>query len=240
MQSGRLQSSQRGDLLTRPEPSAVHVMVVDPAVDGRALRLTLESRGVRVTHVASTVDGLVEFGRTLPVAVVVAPDTPGITPASFVQAIRRHGSPFVVAVLSLDHRDDVGELMLAGSSAVIERPYDGNAVWDLLRRSHPALEDQALLSLGPLELDTRAYAVRVRGARMRDLPLKEFELLRTLMVRAPEVVSNDDIRAAVWGAEGEQIPDNTLAVHVARLRARLQGIATIRRLRGRGYALSAD
>ncbi|WP_425574079.1 winged helix-turn-helix domain-containing protein [Nocardioides bigeumensis] len=34
--------------------------------------------------------------------------------------------------------------------------------------------------------------------------------------------------------------DNALAVHVARLRCRLEGTARIRRVRGRGYALALD
>ena len=80
----------------------------------------------------------------------------------------------------------------------------------------------------------------MRGERIQDLPLKEFELLRALMFHAPEIMSNDELRVSLWGTEGTQILDNTLAVHVARLRNRLQGIARIRRIRGRGYALTLD
>ena len=71
----------------------------------------------------------------------------------------------------------------------------------------------------------RAYAVRVNGERIADLPLKEFEVLRTLMYHAPEVLSDGELRAAVWGAQAEGPPANTIAVHVGRLRNRLQGVA---------------
>ena len=38
-----------------------------------------------------------------------------------------------------------------------------------------------MVSFGPIELDARTFTVRVRGERIQDLPLKEFELLRALM-----------------------------------------------------------
>ena len=96
------------------------------------------------------------------------------------------------------------------------------------------------MSFGPIELDARAFTVRVRRRADPDLPLKEFELLRVLMCRAPEIMSNDELRVLLWGPDGTQILDNTLAVHVARLRNRLQGIARIRRIRRRGYSLTLD
>ena len=80
--------------------------------------------------------------------------------------------------------------------------------------------------------------MKVKGERIRDLPLKEFELLRTLMHRAPEVLPDQDVWRELWGHE--QINGNTLAVHVARLRHRLEGVARIRRIRGRGYLLALD
>ena len=42
----------------------------------------------------------------------------------------------------------------------------------------------------PIELDALAYTVRIDGERIADLPLKEFELLRTLEPYcAPRVIS---------------------------------------------------
>ncbi|MFC7495264.1 MULTISPECIES: winged helix-turn-helix domain-containing protein [unclassified Nocardioides] len=222
------------------ETTGAHLLVVDPDIDGTSLRNDLAARGVHTTVTSSTTDALVEYGRCHSTAVIVAPTAAGVVPVEFVETIRRFGSPFVVAVL--DRADDpcAGDLMRAGSSAVIERPYDGATVWKLLQGSSHALDGQARVSFGPIELDARAFTVTVRGERLQDLPLKEFELLRSLMYRAPEVMSNDELRLAVWGAHGGQIPDNTLAVHVARLRNRLQGTARIRRIRGRGYALILD
>jgi DNA-binding response OmpR family regulator len=222
------------------EATGAHLLVVDPLRHGDDLGTGLAVRGIHVTVVGSTVDGLVEFGRTNAAAVVVDPDAPGPAAVEFVRAIRRFGTPYVIAVADASRPHDGVAPLLDGDVGVLERPYDAASVWDLLQRTGHALAVHALVDFGPIELDARTFTVRVRGERIQDLPLKEFELLRALMFRAPEIMSNDELRMSLWGPEGTQILDNTLAVHVARLRNRLQGIARIRRIRGRGYALTLD
>ena len=116
--SQRGPSSQPAGLLTRGDPhdfhgpalarvhtrrwveaTGAHLLVVDPAVEATTWASFMASRGVHVTMVASTVDGLVEFGRTHAAAVVVAPDAAGLGLVEFVQTIRRFGTPYVIAVV---------------------------------------------------------------------------------------------------------------------------------------------
>ena len=128
--------------------------------------------------------------------------------------------------------------MLAGASAVVARPYSAAHLWELLSHSPRSLDEHARLTVGPIELDAVAYRVLVDGERIADLPLKEFELLRALMLRAPGVVTDDELREALWGAEGVQPGGNTIAMHATRLRHRLGAAAAVRRIRGRGYSLT--
>jgi DNA-binding response OmpR family regulator len=219
--------------------AGARLLVVDPEIDGPRLQEDLADRGLLATVLESTVDALVEVGRQRPGTVIVAAVTVGLPALEFVQAVRRFANPFVVAVV--DQPDlAVSEPLIQASSALLERPYDAQAVWEVVQDSAEALGDHVRVVVGPLELDARAFVVKVRGNRLKDLPLKEFELLQALMSHAPDVVSNDELRHAVWGSSENQILDNTLAVHVARLRHRLLGAARIRRLRGRGYALVVD
>ena len=218
------------------ETSGVQLLVVDPLPDRAALTDALAGRGVHVVWADSTVDGLVEFGRVHPNAVVVAPCAPGIPAAEFVDVIRRHGASYVIAVLERARPDGVGALLRAGASAVVSAPYTANQLWEALSASPEPIAERAHLSVGPIELDAGAYSVAIRGRRIPDLPLKEFELLRELMLRAPGVVSDDELRAALWGSGAAS--GNTIAMHVTRLRARLGDVATVRRIRGRGYSLT--
>lgn len=220
------------------EAPGATLLVVDPQVEEEPLRTEMSARGVHVTWCGSTVDGLIEFGRTHPNAVVIAPEADGIAATEFVETIRRHGAPFVIAALATPDAAEAGPLLLAGAGAAVTRPYTAETLEGVLQQSNHALDDHARVSFGPIELDARAYTVSVDGQRLSDLPLKEFEMLRVLMYRAPDVLSDDELRASLWGSENGGPTDNTLAVHAGRLRTRLQGVASIRRVRGLGYALS--
>ena len=220
------------------EAAGAQLLVVDPGHDDEGLAGAMAGRGVHVTWVSSTVDGLVEFGRLDPHTVVVSSVAPGVPPAEFVTAIRRHGTPYVVAALEHGGAAEVGGLMLAGASAVVARPYSAEHLWELLSHSPRPLADHVRLVVGPIEIDAAAYRVLVRGERIADLPLKEFELLRALMLRAPGVVTDTELRDALWGSDGLRPGGNTIAMHATRLRRRLGDAADVRRIRGRGYALT--
>lgn len=233
------------------ETTGAQLLVVDPAVDEGALAEGMAGHGVHVTWVASTLDGLVEFGRTDPHAVVVAPEAPGIPADEFVGLIRRHGSPYVIAgtedlseladpAAASRRGSGVGSLMLAGASAVALRPYAAQSLWELMSHGPRSVSEHARVEVGPIELDASAFTVRVNGQRIADLPLKEFELLRELMLHSPGIVTDDELGDALWGTNGRRPGGNTIAMHVTRLRARLGPVAVVRRIRGRGYSLTID
>lgn len=219
--------------------SGAQLLVVDPNDDGGRLAESMAPRGVHVNWVASTTDGLVEFGRTDPLAVIVAPECEGIPAPEFVCVIRRLGASYVLAAGgATPTTPDLGPLMAAGASAVVPRPYDAQRVWELMTLSPRSVSDHALVHVGPLELDATAFTVRVDGERIADLPLKEFEMLRALMLAAPGVVTDDELRDALWGSDGRRPGSNTIAMHATRLRSRLGEVADVRRVRGRGYSLA--
>jgi two-component system OmpR family response regulator len=231
-QAAALASAQRWT-----EATGAHLLVVDPEVDHQ-IAYDMSARGVHVTAVNSTIDALIQFGRTSPQAIVIAPRTPGLPAPDFISKIFEYSSPFVIRAIDSADEPEAGALLVVGASAAVTRPYTADDLWEVLQRSTHVLDHHAQVSYGPIQLDPRAYTVHIHGQRVPDLPLKEFELLRVLMSRAPEVVDNDELRSSLWGGEGTGPSNNTIAVHVARLRTRLQGIALIRRVRGRGYSLS--
>jgi two-component system, OmpR family, response regulator len=225
------------------ETAGAQLLVVDPGEDEGELAEGMAGRGVHVTWVRSTLDGLVAFGRTDPHAVVVAPGTPGIPAEEFVGIVRRLGAPYVIAGSGDGDPSQaaaVGSLLLAGAAAVVRRPYAAQHLWELLTHAPRSVVDHARIVVGAIELDATAYSVRVHGQRIADLPLKEFELLRALMLRAPGVVTDEELREALWGTSSRRVGGNTIAMHVARLRARLADAAVVRRIRGRGYSLTPD
>jgi len=101
-------------------------------------------------------------------------------------------------------------------------------------------DGSANLSIGEVTVDRDRHEVTI-GGRMERLPLKEFDLLRTLMANAGRVVSRGDLIDKVWGAD--YVGDTkTLDSHIRRLRRKIevepsdpQHIVTVR---GVGYKYS--
>lgn len=113
----------------------------------------------------------------------------------------------------------------------------------LLRRSQAATT--AVLSFGPLELDTagRRASVRARGADGAEQELalelgpREWTVLEYLLIHAPKPASKDKLLQALTGWDKEITP-NAVEVYVSRLRGKLEphGVA-LRSIRGFGYRL---
>ena len=110
----------------------------------------------------------------------------------------------------------------------------------LLRRSQAATS--AVLSFGPLELDTSSRRACVRvgdgdGEQAMDLGPREWTVLEYLLIHAPKPASKDKLLQALTGWDKEITP-NAVEVYVSRLRSKLEphGVA-LRSIRGFGYRI---
>lgn len=111
----------------------------------------------------------------------------------------------------------------------------------LLRRAAaPAVMADDELTCGPIVLRTAAHTVEADGVPVT-LTLKEFDLLRTLMVNNGRVLTRSQLLEEVWGITyvGET---RTVDVHIQTLRQKLAAAcpgadACIGTVRGVGYCL---
>ena len=104
----------------------------------------------------------------------------------------------------------------------------------LLRRT-PA--PPAVLSFADLRVDIAAADVR-RGDRRIPLTAREFALLTHFLRHPRQVLTRDQLLAAVW--RDEETDDNVVAVYIGYLRAKLEGPGEerlIHTVRGFGYSL---
>ena len=109
----------------------------------------------------------------------------------------------------------------------------------LLRRSQAATT--AVLSFGPLELDTAGRRASIRSDEGEphaiELGPREWTVLEYLLINAPKPASKDKLLQALTGWDKEITP-NAVEVYVSRLRGKLEphGVA-LRSIRGFGYRL---
>lgn len=185
-------------------------------------------------------EALWHAGRIRPVLVLLSASLPVVSAMDVAAVLTRHHEDVeTVAVgVGVGEADRAGPVLAAGARHVVSRPYREVEVEPLLRTHRERAERAvAVLAVGPLELNGPAFEVRAAG-RPLPLTLREFELLRLLMLHAGDVLSLERIGREIWGARGETVSANTIAVHMRHLRRHLQGIAAIVAVRGVGYRLS--
>lgn len=128
-----------------------------------------------------------------------------------------------------------------GADDYIRKPFSVmellSRVRALLRRSKEEVAET--LTVGNILLDHEKHQVFSEG-RSVILTLKEFELLRYLMINEDVVLSRDTIMRFVWGVdfEGET---RTVDMHIKTLRQKLGETGKqIHTIRGVGYSISKE
>ena len=224
------------------EPAAIELLVADEDPAARSTLATVVGAGVRTTVCDNGADALWEAGRMDPVVTILSATLPVVSAADVASVLCRHGhgAGSVVVSVAVGDADRAGPVLAAGASGVLSRPYRGSEIEPLLRTHLALLErrrrDASVLVAGALELDGRAFEVRAAGRPLR-LALREFELLRLLMLHAGGVVSPRLISSEIWESRGETVTANTIAVHIRHLRRHLHGVAEIVAVRRVGYRL---
>ncbi len=127
-----------------------------------------------------------------------------------------------------------------GADDFIRKPFSVmellSRVRALLRRSREEIPEN--LVVGDIMLDNEKHMV-ISGGRNVILTLKEYELLRYLMVNEEIVLRREAIMRYVWGSdfEGES---RTVDMHIKTLRQKLgENGKQIRTIRGVGYSIGA-
>ena len=168
---------------------------------------------------------------------------PGIDGFELTQILRKDYDLPVILLTARHHIEDKERGFLAGSDDYLVKPFESKEllyrVKAILRRyEHPA-EDT--LTIGSLTIDFKSYEVRSDQGILL-IPLKEFELLTLLASKPRQVLSRDLIIERVWGIDF-QGDEQTINVHIKRLRQRLERFAPdvqIVTVRGVGYKLEVN
>ena len=218
------------------DAAPVGVLVADEDPAARADLPRLVGAGVDVTVCTDGAEALWQAGRVEPSVVILSATLPVVSAADVAAVLTRHGSVrgAVLVSVAVGEAEQAGPVLAAGATGVVSRPYRAGEIQPLLR-GH--LERRArVLEAGDLALDGPAFEARAAGRPLR-LTLREFELLRLLMIHVGRVVPPDIIRQEIWAVRGETVTANTIAVHVRHLRRHIAGVADIVTVRGVGYRL---
>jgi two-component system OmpR family response regulator len=215
------------------------------AEDDAGLRSVLERALQRAGYVVDAVaDGerALEHLRSYPYEVsVIDWRMPRLTGVDVVRRFRDlDGMTPVLLLTARDATGDRVEGLDAGADDYLVKPFEIAELLARLRalQRRPAVAIGPVLQVGPITFDP---ATRMARSGEEPLPLtaREQAVLEILMRRHPSLVSRQAIAVHAWPDEADALGSNTVAVHIARLRAKLAGLAVeIETVRGMGYRLA--
>ena len=179
-----------------------------------------------------------------PELVVLDVMLPGIDGMELLRRMRADAAlsdiPVVMATAKGAEYDKIRGLDL-GADYYLTKPFGVmelvSCVKAVLRRCAPQKTPQLLIA-GALTLDPERHIVMADGARV-ELTLKEFELLRLLLLHPGVAFTREKLMERVWGTDylGET---RTVDMHVRTLRQKLGACGEmIETVRGVGYRLEA-
>lgn len=210
---------------------------------------TLQSVGMEAEGCASGKELFALLEQHIPELIVLdimLPDEDGMSILTRLRADKRYASiPVIMATAKGSEYDKVKGLD-GGADDYIAKPFGMlemvARIKAVLRRcasQQSAKADDGLIRRGTLEVHELEHQVRVGGEEVV-LTLKEYELLKLLLLHPGIVFSRDKLLNDIWGYEfsGET---RTVDVHIRTLRQKLgEAGELIETIRGVGYRMAAE
>jgi DNA-binding response OmpR family regulator len=210
------------------------------------LAYQLEQEGYRVVQASDGAQALERFRADKPDLVLLDLMLPRLSGIEFTRIVRRESdAPILMLTAKATEVDKVVGLEL-GADDYVTKPFSLREllarVNGLLRRREKAtsaIEPTEPVSLGKVTVDLAGHRL-LRGAEVRPLKPKAFELLAFLLRNPGQVFSREQLLSEVWGYDfaGET---RTVDVHVHWLRREIEtdpaNPALLQTVRGVGYVL---
>lgn len=232
------------------QPAAKHriLLVEDESAIADSVAYSLRNEGFEVEVAYDGLAGLSAYRSFSPELIILDLMLPKLSGLDLCRTIRKESSvPIIMLTAKTEEIDRVVGLEL-GADDYIPKPFSVREliarVRAVLRRTEAVREDdqQTRLVVGDIAMDLVRRRVTVAGETVH-LPLKQFELLRALMVDAGRVVTREELFKTVWESD-TAYDTGTLDVHIRWLRERIESDPSrprhIRTVRGVGYRIAAD
>lgn len=170
----------------------------------RMIRLELSSQGLRVLTATSGAEGL-EIARThqpdIALVDIIMPEMSGLELLTELKALS--AAPVILLTAKGGEQDKMRGLSLGADDYISKpfRPEDlSQRVRAALRRNLGESTEDQILRIGRLQIDLGRHVVK-RGDEVVSLTPTEWKLLEQLAMRAGNMVTNEQLLSAVWGAE---------------------------------------
>lgn len=213
------------------------LLVEDEDAIARPLALLLQGEGWQVNRCAGVRAALALLEQICFDAAVIDLGLPDGDGLAVCRAAREAGEPAIIVLTARADESSAVASLDAGADDYIIKPFRAR---ELISRLRAILRrrGETVRRLGSLTLDTRAAQVHC-GGELLLLTAQEYRLLLFFAAHPDQLLTRDQLLAALWDQGGSFVNDNTLTVTVKRLREKLSapGSPQIVTVRGMGYRL---
>ena len=209
---------------------------------------TLEAAGHKVITCDNGDDALDIFRSSKPDVVVLDWQLPGKLGLEILQEIVAESMTPVIMASAKTEIEDVDRALDAGAADCLKKAYGGRELLSKINSvvNRPVRNDDAVVRIGPVDIDVSSYEVRRNGQKIALTPL-EFNLLLTIAEDPKHTFTREELLKKVWLHKNlneatdfkGKIDTRLVNVHIQRLRSKIetnpddpQIVATVR---GRGY-----
>ena len=208
------------------------LVVDDEQLLVKGMKFNLENEGYTVETAydgATAIDMAKSGGFDLIILDLMMPQVDGLTAC---MRIREFSN---VPIIMLTARSEDADKIIgleSGADDYITKPFNilelKARIRALLRRNTPA----PITTSGELEIDPSHMQVR-RDGEIIPLTLTEYKVLN-MLVSNRSIVTREQLLDVLWDDGAKFVDDNTLSVHISRLREKI-GAQHIKTIRGVGY-----
>ncbi|MDO4719059.1 MAG: response regulator transcription factor [Peptostreptococcaceae bacterium] len=227
---------------------SLKVLIVDDEENiVELLRFNMEQNGYRVEFAYDGEEALHKASAFRPELILLDVMLPKMDGVEVCRRIRQDERLKEAAIIMLTAKNVESDKIIgleAGADDYITKPFSVNELIARIkavnrRVRHQPFENEKLI-YEDLEIDLANYLASKNGSDL-DLTLKEFELLKLLVLNRGKVMNRNELLDRIWGYEYFGDP-RTVDVHIRHLRKKIEDDAKqpqyIHTVRGVGYRLN--
>lgn len=200
------------------------LIVEDDVIINGGIKVYLESQGYQTTSVFTLEEAKNAWKEPFHLVLldINLPDGSGL---DFCREIRKHSNTPVLFLTANDTEDNIIEGFESGCDDYIAKPFSvgilGQRIKAILRRSATQTQNADVVIYKELQVDFKRMAVQLSGTPVK-LSATEFKLLKLLLKNKGQVLTRTTLLEKIWDVDENFIDENTLSVHIRRLRQKLE------------------
>ena len=201
------------------------LIVEDNKIVSKTIERKLQANNFIVDCCFNAEDALQGINKHEYALIILDLNLPKMSGYTFLQILRKKSDVPVIINTSHANVKSRVKLINVGASDFIEKSFEPNEIVEsikiILEDREKEKERNKILKFKDLRIDFMTRTVK-RNNEIIDLTSKEFDILKMLIENPERAFSRKQLYLVVWGEEYDESVDNTINVHVKRLRNKIE------------------